>query len=42
VSDRELRQEVGAAAREYVLEHRTIAKLTHNWLDAFESILDGS
>jgi glycosyltransferase involved in cell wall biosynthesis len=42
VSDRELRQEVGAAAREYVLEHRTIAKLTSNWLDAFESILDGS
>jgi glycosyltransferase involved in cell wall biosynthesis len=42
VMDRELRQEVGAAAREYVLEHRTIAKLAHNWLDAFESILDGS
>jgi glycosyltransferase involved in cell wall biosynthesis len=38
LNDAELRQGVGQAAREYVVEHRTIEKMSEEWRDALRAV----
>lgn len=39
VDDRELRTRVGQAAREYVLEHRTMERMAPVWWETFETLV---
>lgn len=40
IGDKGLRERVGQQAKEYVTEHRSIEKMTEQWVDAFRAIAD--